>query len=49
MKNGFYRTKIESKFKENGRNFCEIEVENFVEITSKFAKILNENYDGNPT
>ena len=31
----FNRTKIERKFREN-------EVENFVENTSKFAKILNE-------
>ena len=40
MKNGFYRTKIESKFQENGRNFREIEVENFVEICENFEREL---------
>jgi len=40
---------IERKLKVNFKKMDEIEVENFVEITSKFAKILNENYDGNPT
>ena len=31
------------------KNFLENEVEHFVENTSKFAKILNKNFDGNPT
>ena len=51
----FYRTKIERKFRENEQNSRENEVENFIENTSKFAKIfkfsrisLNENFDGNP-
>ena len=35
-KNQFYRTKIEQKFRKNGRNFRENEVENFVESISKF-------------
>ena len=55
LKIDFYRTKIERKFRENGRNFCENEVDNFNKNTSKFAKILNENerisfnenFDGN--
>ena len=43
MKNRFYGTKIEQKFRVNKRNFRENEIENFVESTSKFAKVLNEN------
>ena len=42
-KNDFYGTKIEQKFRVNKRNFRENEIENFVESTSKFAKVLNEN------
>ena len=38
-----YRTKIERKFRENGRNFRKNEIENFNENTSKFAKVWNEN------
>ena len=38
----FYQTKIEQKFRKNGRNFRKYEVINVVKSTSKSVKILNE-------